>query len=138
MMSRVLPMVALVASLGIVTACQTDRPASPYDGRNLYLGYCAACHGPDGAGDGPVAPALAHPMEDLRTLTIRNGAFPRDWLVEMIDGRTLRAAHGSREMPVWGWRFYLEEDSRDNVSARIEALVDYLRDIQRSSAQGQT
>lgn len=114
--------------------CQTTPEPPEYIGRNLYLGYCASCHGTEGKGDGPVAPAMAFQMQDLRTLEARKGGFPRDWLEDVIDGRTLRAAHGTSDMPVWGWKFMLEEDSEANVQARIDALVDYLETIQISDA----
>lgn len=71
-------------------------------------------------------------MQDLRTLEKRKGGFPYDWLREVIDGRTLRAVHGTREMPVWGWQFYLAEGSQQLVTERIDALVDHLRSIQTS------
>lgn len=115
----------------IVAACQTREPVPEYDGRNLFLGYCASCHGAEGAGDGPVAAAMKRPMADLRTLHARHGAFPRDWLLTVIDGRTLHAAHGTPDMPVWGWQFHLAVDSEADVAARIDALVDYIERIQR-------
>ena len=137
--SRILaPLLLTLATAG----CQTAQPgeeqaAQEYDGRNLYLGYCASCHGPSGAGDGPVAAGMAFKMEDLRTLEARNGVFPADRVRETIDGRTLRAVHGTYDMPVWGWQFLLEEDSEEHVAARIDALVEYLRSIQvRASASG--
>ena len=133
----------LLASLAIA-GCQTaepelEEPSYEYDGKNLYLGYCASCHGPTGAGDGPVAAGMAFKMEDLRTLEARNnGAFPADRLKEVIDGRTLRSVHGTNDMPVWGWQFLLAEESEEFVAARIDALVEYLRSIQDSDADPAT
>jgi len=120
----------------VVAGCQTteqeaEQVGVEYDGRNLYVGYCASCHGPEGAGDGPVAAGMAFNMADLRTLEARNGEFPADRLREIIDGRTLRAVHGTNDMPVWGWQFLLEEESEAQVAARIDALVEYLRSIQQ-------
>jgi mono/diheme cytochrome c family protein len=126
-----IPLVLLLAIAGCQTAePEEDQTGVEYDGRNLYLGYCASCHGPNGAGDGPVAAGMAFKMEDLRTLEVRNGDFPADRLREIIDGRTLRAVHGTNDMPVWGWQFLLEEESEAQVAARIDALVEYLRSIQ--------
>jgi len=124
------PSVLLIASLVFAAGCQVAEQVPEYDGRNLYLGYCASCHGPTGAGDGPVAPSLVFTMQDLRTLSQRHDGFPREWLQDVIDGRTLRAVHGSRDMPVWGWQFRRVEPSEAYVAARIEALVDYLESIQ--------
>lgn len=115
----------------LASGCRSQESAPVYDGRNLYLGYCAACHGETGAGDGPVAPSLNVVMQDLRTLANRHGQFPSDWVREVIDGRTLRAVHGTPDMPVWGWRFRLEETSAAAADARIDALVTYLRSFQQ-------
>jgi hypothetical protein len=41
---------------------------------------------------------------------------------EIIDGRTLIAAHGTREMPIWGFDVM--------VRNRIVEIVDYLNRIQ--------
>jgi mono/diheme cytochrome c family protein len=118
----------------LLVACQSYQPP-PYDGQNLYLGYCASCHGPIGAGDGPMAPHLAGTLSDLRTLRVRNdGEFPRADLVEMIDGRSFRSVHGAADMPVWGWQFRREEGmTREgllNVEARINAVVDHMERLQ--------
>ena len=123
----------LIVSAGVV-ACQTYQPP-PYDGRNLFLGYCASCHGPIGAGDGPMALHLASSLADLRHLTRNNnGEFPREMLTDMIDGREFRSIHGAADMPVWGWQFRREEgmtaEGRKNVEARITALVNHIEGLQ--------
>lgn len=125
---------ALPAAAGLafwaLAGCQQNEPIPPYDGQNLFLGYCASCHGPVGRGDGPVAPSLAVQMQDLRSLTQRHGEFPREWLEEVIDGRTLRAAHGTMDMPVWGYQFRAVEPSDAYVQARIGALIDHIESLQ--------
>ncbi len=41
------------------------EPGDAERGRQVYLANCAACHGPDGAGDGPVRTAVQPaPLED--------------------------------------------------------------------------
>jgi len=119
-----------------LSACQTSEPAQVYDGQNLFLGYCAACHGPVGAGDGPMASHLATSIPDLRTLAARNnGTFPRQQLMDMIDGRSFRSVHGSADMPVWGYQFRREEGMTEegirNVTARIDALVSHIEALQQ-------
>ena len=126
---------AIIATSALLIGCQNTDPV-PYDGQNLFLGYCAACHGPTGTGDGPMAPSLATTLPDLRSLTTRNdGVFPREQLVDMIDGRSLRTVHGTAEMPVWGFQFRREEGMTQqglrNVDARINALIDHIESLQQ-------
>jgi mono/diheme cytochrome c family protein len=72
-------------------------------GQQYYIEYCASCHGTDGRGAGPVAAALTIRPPDLSKMAARrNGQYPFDELASYIDGRKAVAAHGSREMPVWG------------------------------------
>jgi len=134
-MKQVRWIVTVVAGLTLASGCQTveEAPTSAYDGGALYVGYCASCHGPAGAGDGPVAASLASTLEDLRTIEQRRGVFARDWLREVIDGRTLRAAHGTRNMPVWGFEFGKVEESAAEVDARIDAVIDFLQAIQQTT-----
>jgi mono/diheme cytochrome c family protein len=88
------------------------------------LEYLSSCHGEDGKGNGVLASVLKVPAPDLTTLSRRNdGHFPLAAVTEIIDGRTLIAAHGTREMPIWGF----DVRSRN----RIPAIVDYLTRIQR-------
>ncbi len=100
-------------------------------GAALYLDNCANCHGTYGEGDGPMAPALAVALRDLRSLSARNdGQFPERFVRNIIDGRAMRAAHGPEGMPVWGAEFAREGDGAA-AEAKIHALVDFLRRIQK-------
>jgi mono/diheme cytochrome c family protein len=100
------------------------RAEDAVPGKMEYLSSCAACHGEDGKGNGILASVLKVPPADLTTLSRRNdGHFPLAAVTEIIDGRTLIAAHGTREMPIWGF----DVRSRN----RIPAIVDYLTRIQR-------
>ena len=81
-------------------------------GPDLYRFYCATCHGRDGKGNGPAAPALKVPPPDLTVLTRRqNGVFPSVEVETIIRGGTAMAAHGSDEMPVWGPIFHALDPS---------------------------
>jgi hypothetical protein len=54
-------------------------------------------------GDGFISAVLKVPPPDLTLLAKKNdGIFPIAAVDEIIDGRLLIAAHGNREMPVWG------------------------------------
>jgi hypothetical protein len=88
----------------------------------------------DGKGEGPVAAALRAPPPDLTTIARRYGRFDERAVAAAIDGRRAVAAHGSREMPVWGAVFEaeLEEEpytSRTGLLQTFE-IVEYLRSIQ--------
>jgi mono/diheme cytochrome c family protein len=103
-------------------------------GRDSFELYCAACHGSDGRGGGPVAAELRTRPSDLTLLARRNnGAFPRDAVRDFIVG-TARPlpAHGTTEMPVWGPMFRVfESDAR--VRERIANLVTYIERLQQPS-----
>jgi mono/diheme cytochrome c family protein len=115
----------------LTVACIAAEPAEP-DGARLFVNYCAACHGAVGEGDGPVAASLAVGVPNLRTLALRNGGeFPESSVSAYIDGRELRAAHGDRQMPIWGDIFAaLERGDEDVVAARINAVVRFIETLQ--------
>lgn len=139
-----IPMLVLIV-LG--TAACDDRAApqaaassGPEDriaeGRKWYGSHCATCHGPEGRGDGPVAPALSTPPADLTGIARRNdGVFDAAAVAAFIDGRDPVTAHGSPDMPVWGREL---DDRREGgfrdetllTRATIERIVDYLESIQ--------
>ena len=57
-------------------AARTTHAAGP-KGDALFATHCAACHGIDGEGGGPVAGVMKITMPNLRTLAKRNGGvFP--------------------------------------------------------------
>jgi len=102
-------------------------------GARLYFNHCAACHGEGGESDGPVAATLNVTIPNLRTLAQRNdGAFPTEAVRAYIDGRELRAAHGDRQMPIWGTVFRGPEQStaERTVRRRIDALVTFIATLQ--------
>lgn len=106
-------------------------------GRALYLQYCDSRHGLAGEGDGPVARALTTPPANLRRLSERYGnPLPEDQIARFIDGRADLKAHGPRDMPVWGKRFYYESGIDERTAQkRIAELVAYLQSIQTNIHQ---
>ena len=101
------------------------------EGADLYRAYCAPCHGKDGKGNGPVAPALKATVPDLTVIAKNNGGkFPVERVRRIIVGEGMIASHGSREMPVWGPIFSQVEADVDRGPVRIENLVKYLESIQ--------
>jgi mono/diheme cytochrome c family protein len=99
-------------------------------GKMEYRSSCAACHGIEAKGDGPVSKELKTPPADLTVLTKNNnGVFPYDKVYQVIDGRNSTiASHGTREMPIWGYRFGPPQAFR--FKNRILAVIDYLKTIQ--------
>ncbi len=101
-------------------------------GAREFAIQCAACHGKDGRGDGPIHDALSRRPSDLTLLSRNNGgAFPETVVYQIIDGRRPVDFHGTRDMPVWGRRFDLAGDSEPAIEARIDRLIQYLESIQQ-------
>jgi mono/diheme cytochrome c family protein len=138
LMSWALGMISLA---GIVAAAQTDKSSpKPYKeliysvkGPDLYHAYCAACHGFDGKGNGPAAMSLKTKPADLTALAKNNGGrFPVAQIRKFIsDEDPSVAAHGSREMPVWGPIFHQIEVDQDLGNVRLQNLIKYLESIQQ-------
>ena len=100
------------------------------DAASMYNSYCAVCHGKEGRGDGPAAKALAKTPADLTTLAARNnGTFPAIKVTRYIEGADEVAAHGSRDMPMWGDLF--RALNRDTAQIRVAALTDYVKGMQK-------
>lgn len=149
MSSRIVCLVAillLVCSVGVSAqaapaAEQSSTPtikhvAAPYttpsSGKEMFNAYCASCHGKDGKGDGPAAPALKMPTTNLTTLAAKNGGtFPAAHVAAVIQGDAMTPAHGSKDMPVWGPIFMsIAGHSQAEVQLRIRNLTNYLESLQ--------
>lgn len=121
------------AWFGLLSALQAAGAAEPPTrGAELYRQHCAACHGATGEGDGPVAAVIQPNMPNLRSLQQRSGGvFPADAVAAYIDGRDIEAAHGSRQMPIWGDVFQTDgRRGRDRARERIDALVGFIVELQ--------
>jgi mono/diheme cytochrome c family protein len=107
------------------------RHTSPASAQDMYVTYCAACHGKDGKGDGPAASALKVAPPDLTTLAKRNnGVFPRDRVYGTLNGQVTISAHGSKEMPVWGGLFHSMDSDTSWTLMRFKNLTDYIESLQ--------
>ncbi|MEX5729993.1 mono/diheme cytochrome c family protein [Rhodovulum iodosum] len=99
------PIAAALAALPLLAGAAT---AQDDPGKAEYMNACAACHGANGVGDGPLAELMTVPMPNLTQLSAANdGAFPMLSVIQVIDGRTGIRGHGY-PMPVWGDRFKAE------------------------------
>ena len=111
-------------------------------GKQEYLSKCASCHGKDAKGDGPVAGSLKQKVADLTVLTKNSGGvFPFARTYDVIDGREAVAAHGPRDMKVWGNEYWEEgagllrenttpEELSSFARGRIIALIGYIYTLQ--------
>ena len=102
----------------------------PDDGREMYVTYCAPCHGMTGEGNGPAAPAFKQAPANLTLLAkAHGGKYPKDTVKTALMFGTNVPAHGDAKMPVWGELFHSLDDSR--ISAlRIANLTDYIKTLQ--------
>jgi mono/diheme cytochrome c family protein len=105
-----------------------------------FLNSCASCHGRDGKGAGFLTRVFrgVDPGDLTQLAAMNDGEFPFDRVFQVIDGRDDIAAHGDRQMPVWGDR-YMErsmseygpdELNRLRVRSRILELTNYIQSIQ--------
>lgn len=108
------------------------KTTSASSGKQMFTEYCAACHGNDGTGKGPAAAALKKAPADLTQLAAHNnGTFPEMHVYRFIEGDDLVAAHGSRDMPVWGTIFNAMSAHDDMVQMRIANLTAYIQTLQK-------
>jgi mono/diheme cytochrome c family protein len=97
-------------------------------GKLEYRDSCASCHGEDGQGKGPVAGFLKQTVPDLTVLAKNNaGVFPFGRVYDVIDGRQAVAAHGPRDMQVWGSEYREEGEKRSGGYATPQELSSYAR-----------
>ena len=128
----------LILATGVNAASAQDTSLQR-TGAMEYRISCAACHGEDARGAGPLASVLKVRPTDLTQLSKNNqGSFPFLKLVQIIDGRTQVSGHGTREMPSFGGRYqeqigqaYGPYGTETFIRARILELVYYLNTIQK-------
>jgi len=109
--------------------------AEAEQGKQLYMQYCASCHGKDGRGSGSVSPYLKIAVPDLTVLKKNKGIYPLDDVMATIDGRRTVRSHGDRDMPVWG-EIFLKEIERGKYSElssllKAKVIAEYVATLQR-------
>jgi mono/diheme cytochrome c family protein len=127
--------VCLAIGYGADTHGKVTIPVNKTDatnGKQMFANYCAPCHGTDGRGHGPVAPALRTQPVDLTVLSrANNGKFPSAHISSVLQFGSEMPVHGTAQMPVWGP--ILGKMNQQNVqerALRISNLSAYLKSIQ--------
>ena len=112
-------------------------PTSAGSGEEMYMSYCAACHGMSGKGDGPAASEFKTPPTNLTIICPKSqcGTFPDGYIAQVIEtGAQNAKAHGSKDMPVWGPLFSKLTSSSGTKTAevklRINNLSKYIESLQ--------
>jgi mono/diheme cytochrome c family protein len=128
--------IVLLILLLVATVAARAQDYSAYSGEQLYSRFCASCHGDKGFGDGAVAASFSIMVPDLTRIAKRQGGvFPYERMRQIIDGRVPVRAHGTREMPVWGYEFEAQNppkaDSPHKTDELVRRLTDYVRTLQR-------
>jgi mono/diheme cytochrome c family protein len=104
------------------------------DGKQMYMSYCAPCHGSDGKGNGPVAPALKSQPTNLTFLSRDNGGkYPEMHVQAVLQFGSENSSHGTAQMPVWGPVLVKMDpnSTQGNLSTlRINNLSKYLESLQ--------
>ena len=108
------------------------RPTAATNAKEMFNSYCVACHGREGRGDGPAAKALTKAPADLTQLSAKNGGkFPELRVMRFIEGLDEVAAHGNRDMPIWGNLFRYAGGGEALIPLRIKVLTDYIKTLQK-------
>ena len=132
-------LITLAGTFGSATFAQdkvvkkvTVQDSAAWKGDDLYKEFCAVCHGADGRGQGPAASALKEVPTDLTLIARRSGGkFSDIHMRQIIAGDADTPAHGSKDMPMWGDVFKSISANRTFAEMRVNALVDYLKKLQR-------
>lgn len=131
----VIGLLAIAGSSVAGAALAADDPEVTV-GKNLYMKHCATCHGPSGTGtDGVASRLFTNQPANLTLLSKENGGkFPMNDLLRIVKGDEPIAAHGTREMPVWGEILGRPLSDgmygQDEADAKIITIGKYLETIQ--------
>jgi len=123
---------AMVAATAQTVKRTAVSPTSPASGQEMFVAYCASCHGTDAKGNGPAASALKQAPANLTNLAKQNGGkFPELKVYGTIKGDSNTPAHGSKEMPIWGSVFQsISHGDQGQVQLRISNLTKYIESLQ--------
>lgn len=101
----------------------------------LFKAYCAACHGTDAKGTGPMSEWLKVKTQDLTRISIRaGGKFPLARVQRIISGEdNINSGHGTRKMPVWGPIFSQVSGDQDWGRMRVYNVAEFIQGLQQKN-----
>ena len=100
-------------AIGIPLSASQAQQLSPLDqGKAVYMGNCAGCHGFDGGGDGPAATGMTPPPTNFKTATV----------VTLSDNTIQQAVLVGKGPVMRGYSTIL-------TASEVNALVRYLRSL---------
>jgi mono/diheme cytochrome c family protein len=101
------------------------------NGEQMYKQYCAACHGPEGKGDGPAVHFLKTPPPDITTLKLRNhGKYPAGTVKCALLNSDVSHAQATLDMPDWGSLFWSQNQGL--APLMVYNLTSYVESLQRN------
>lgn len=90
-------------------------------GKEMYSSYCAPCHGENGKGYGPAAPALKKAVPDLTSLSARNdGQYPKHLVFTLLSQHSALHPQVDSDMPDW-YRAFVSLDRSCPVKSEMRA-----------------
>ena len=122
--------------LFLMLAVSVGTASAQSSGKQYYLADCARCHGEDGTGRvAAMREVPGYRSVDITQLSKENGGqFPRQEVIDAIEGSKRFPAHLVGGMPIWGKAYAeggnLSDADRKRVKQKIAALVDYIESIQ--------
>ncbi|MDF1669847.1 MAG: cytochrome c [Roseovarius sp.] len=127
----------MLLSLAFFAGGAMAEDGDAMNGKVVFERHCAACHGLEATGHGPMVTVLTLPPADLTKLSAKDGgAFPLVRVVKRIDGRDPLVSHGS-PMPVYGDFFEGQDVMSKSQSGQpiatsqpVADLVAYLQSLQ--------
>ena len=133
---QILTLAPSLAVFSVLAAQEVKRvevqPSMAVTGQQMFNEYCAVCHGAGGRGNGPAADALRERPADLTQLARKNaGKFPALKVLRYIKGEDEIAAHGNRDMPIWGSLLgSLRPNNPEVTEIRIRMVEQYVESLQ--------
>lgn len=133
-------------SAAVILAAMLASPVSAQRtidvGKREFEANCAACHGADARGDGPLKPFLTRTPPDLTLLAKENdGVMPVSRIYAFIEGTERMENHGPADMPIWGreyraqtgkYHFEMPFEPESLMRARVLSVIDYIHRLQRT------